>query len=387
MRLIPIALVVASAIILVAGGCGKGLFPEVSASSSGTVTPTPVASAFLYATNFNDGLVSAFGRNTNTGALSFISQQSAGAVNGPMGVAVTANDDLVFVANASDGNVYEYSIVLSGGTPGSLTSLGSIASGTAPQMIAIDDTDNFVYVTNATSKTVSQFVINSDSTLSSLGPSISGFSGKPFGITAHPSQPFVYVSDNTAGLLYTFSIASNGLLTQVGFAVNSNGLSPGQPGLMAIAFDGTQGYLFVDDTTFGVVSVFLIQSNGALAYSSTFGVSQSKTIGIGAINNGGGSGKNYVLTANMTANFVQPYIRTGAILTQQTSVATAGNPTGLVIDPSGSFAYTGNSGTGTIGLLGINNQCRAQPICLIKTFASESPANSNAGTQFVATTH
>src|SRR5579872_5684684 len=90
------------------GGRGKGIFPEVT--SSGTVTPTPVANAFLYATNFNDGTISAFQRNTNTGALTFIAKQSAGAVGGPVGVVVTSSNDLVYAVNAADNNVYQYTI-------------------------------------------------------------------------------------------------------------------------------------------------------------------------------------------------------------------------------------------------------------------------------------
>jgi DNA-binding beta-propeller fold protein YncE len=390
MRFIPAASVVVSAVVLVAGGgsCGKGLFPVVTASS-GTATPTPVANAFLYASNFSDGTVSAFQRNTNTGALSFIAKQSAGAANGPAGLAVTPQNDLAFVANAADGNVYEYTIVQSGGTPGNLSNFGKIASGNSPQMVAIDSTGNFVYVTNAGSKSVSEYSINSQSGALALIGTVTGFLGKPFGITAHPSAGFIYVSDNTAGLLYTFSIASNGVLTQVGSALNSNGTSPGQPGLMAIALDSTQGYLFVDDTVFGVVSVFLIQSNGGLTYGNTFGTSQSSsTLGIGAVNNGGNSGINYVFTANTNGNFVQPYQRSGVTLTQQSAVADSTGPSGLVIDPAGLFAYTGNSGSGTIALIGINNsQCGSLPICVIRSFASESPANANAGTQFVATTH
>jgi DNA-binding beta-propeller fold protein YncE len=389
-QLIRCALLAAPVVVSIAAvmggssGCGKGLFPEVS-SSSATITPTPVANAFLYATNFNDGTVSAFTRNTNTGALTFIQKQNAGAVGGPMGLAVTApQNDLLFVANAADGKVYQYSIAQTSGTLGSLTSIGSIPAGTTPQMVAIDSTGSFVYVTNAGSKTLSEFIISAqDGTLSLVG-SVMGFTGKPFGVIAHPSLSFLYVSDNTAGLLYTYAIANDGSLTQVGNAIGSNGGSPAQPGLMAIAVDSTQTYLFVDDTTFGFVSVFLISSTGTLSYSGTFGTSQSKPIGIGAVTNG----NSYVLTANMTGNFVQPYLRSGAILTQQTSVSDSLGPTGLAIDPAGLYAYTANSGSGTIALLGINNtRCGSNPVCVITAFSSESPANAGAGTQFVATTH
>ncbi len=357
------------------GGCGKGLFPEVT--SSGTVTPTPVANAFLYATNFNDGTVSAFTRNTNTGALGFIATQSAGAAGGPEGIAVTAANDLVYVANAADGNVYQYSIVQSG-VLGSLSSLGKILSGTTPQMIAIDSSDNYVYVTNFGSKTVTEYVIGSSGTLT-LNGTIGNFVGQPFGIIAHPSLGLVYVADS-AGFVYAYSVGSTGLLNQIGTAVRVNTLNPG---LMAIAIDSTQSYLLVDDQTFGFVAVFSILSTGGLTYVGNTSPSPSSgAIGIGAVNNGGGSGFNYVITANPSGNFIQPYQRSGMTFTQQSSVADSTGPTGLVIDPAGLFAYTGNAGSGTIALIGINNsQCGSQPICVINGFAS------GAGTQFVATTH
>jgi DNA-binding beta-propeller fold protein YncE len=135
----------------------------------------------------------------------------------------------------------------------------------------------------------------------------------------------------------------------------------------------------------GFVSVFLINSNGSLTFANGFGTGQSKPIGIGAVTN---SGTDYVFTANMTGNFVQPFIRTAASLAQQTSVPDSFGPTGLIIDPSGLFFYTGNSGSGTIAQLNINSAaCKGQAVCVVEAFNSESPANSNAGTQFLAVTH
>lgn len=387
MRFLAALTVVGSMVVVLmtGNGCGPGLFPVVT--PTGSVTATPISNAaYLYATNTTDGTISAFTRNTANGALGFIAKQSAGAANGPVGLAVTPLNEFVYVANAADGNVYEYSINQTG-TLGNLTSLGEIVSGAIPQLVAIDSTSSFVYVTNAGSQTVSEYAINSGGTLTLVG-TLPGFTGKPFGILAHPSTNLLYVADNTAGLIYAFSIESNGQLSEIGGPVDSNGTSPGQPGEMAIAIDSTVEYLLVDDTSIGVVSVFVIQSDGSLVYSSSFGTGQSRPIGIGAVNDGGDSGNNYVFTANMDGNFVQPFLRSAATLTQQASVSDTTGPTGLVIDPAGLFAYTGNSGNGTIGLLGIENtQCSGGGTCLIKSFASESPANSSAGTQFVATTH
>ena len=246
-RLVPLlSILISFVVLLTSNSCGKGLY-EVSNVASATVTATPVANAnpYLYATNFSDGMVSAFKRNTTTGALTFIAKQTAGAVNGPMGIAVTPQNDFAFVVNSSDGKVYEYELLQSGNTPGNLSSVGSIAAGTTPQQVAIDSTGNYVYVTNAGSQTLSQYVINSQTqNVLTANGTVTGFSGTPFGVIAYPSAQFLYVSDNTAGLLYTYSIGSNGSLTQVGGAVASLGTAPG---LMAIAIDSTQSYLLVDD--------------------------------------------------------------------------------------------------------------------------------------------
>jgi DNA-binding beta-propeller fold protein YncE len=187
-------------------------------------------------------------------------------------------------------------------------------------------------------------------------------------------------------------VNSDGTLSPIAGGVPANGGTLANPGQMAIAIDSTQSYLFVDDKTLGVVSVFfIVPSTGALAYSGTFTGSQSTSaIGIGSVINAGGvTGANYVLTANPNVNFVQPFSRTNATLTRQSAVIDSSSPTGLVVDPAGFFAYTGNSGNGTIALLGLQNtsQCGSAPVCVIQTFPSESPANSNAGTQFIATTH
>ncbi|HVN28211.1 MAG TPA: beta-propeller fold lactonase family protein, partial [Candidatus Binataceae bacterium] len=315
----------------------------------------------------------------------------AGAKSGPLGIAVTPQNDFAFVANANanDGNIYEFSIPQSGTTPGELMSVGSIHSGTTPQIVAIDSTGTFVYVTNAGSRTVSEYAINSQTqnVLKSIG-TIGGFSGTPFGIVAHPSASFVYVADSTIGVIAAYSIGGSGALTFLG-SVGSLGTGQGHPGLMTIAVDSSQSYLLVDDTVQGVVSVFLIQSNGTLTFSNFFGTGQSKPMGIASVNSGGGTSNNYVLTANNTGNFVQPYIRVGATLTQQpNAVAVPSNPTGLVIDPAGLFAYTANSGNGSISLIGINSsECNGKAFCNIQNFASETPANGSAGTQYVATTH
>ena len=77
---------------------------------------------------------------------------------------------------------------------------GKIATDTTPQFAAIDSSDNYVYVTNFKSKTVTEYQINTSSRLALIGR-ISNYVGQPFGVVANPSPGNVYVNDN-AGLIY-----------------------------------------------------------------------------------------------------------------------------------------------------------------------------------------
>ena len=270
-RLIPVFAALLTGILLVTGGgCGKGLF-QVTNSGSVTATSTAGATKFLYASNHTDGKLSAFSRNTS-GTLTFIAQYGAGAVNGPMGVAITPNNRFLYLANSADNSIREFRI----GSSGALSSLGSIPAGTAPQIIAIDHTGSFVYATNATSKSISEYSIGTNGGLTSIGL-FTGFGGTPFGVVAHPTGNFLYMADNTAGLIYAFTIGSNGVLSLLAPPVSSNGGSGGQPGLMTIAIDSSQGYLMVGDMSSGVVSVFVINSDGTITFSALSGpVSRSQ---------------------------------------------------------------------------------------------------------------
>jgi len=379
-RLIPIVIAMMTAVVLLTGGgCGKGLYPVVSSSSATATSTTSATSNFLYATNNTDGILSAFARNVSTGVLTFIAQYTAGADSGPMGLAITPDNDFLYVVNSADNQVYEYEI----GSTGALLALTNISGGTAPQMIAIDNTGSFAYVTNATTRSVSEYVIASNGELS-LSGTITGFPGKPFGVIT--SGSFLYVTDETAGLIYAFAINSDGTLTILTSSpISSNGSVGGEPGLMAVIVQSGQDYLMVDDLATGEVAVFLINSDGSLTFNANFGTGQSNPVGIGAVTT---SINSYVFTANMTGGFVQPYTLAAGILTQQNAASDPNTPTGLAIDPAGLFVYTGNSGTGTIAQLAINgSSCGGAVLCLVKTYEAEHPTNATAGTEFIAITH
>ncbi len=367
--------------LLIGNGCGQGLLALATATGSTTSTPTPGVGQFTYASNFNDAEISEFSRNVTTGALTFVGQVTAGAAGGPMGITTSPNGAFLYVANQKDGNIYEFVVAANGGLD-PISGSPSIAGGGGPQMIAIDPTGAWLYVTSLAGRGknagVFEFSIDSGTgALTAIGQ-VTGLS-VPFGVTALALSvgEVVYVADNGAGLIYTFVINSNGTLSQLGSAVQSIGTSFGSPALMTIA-SGT--FLFVDDTVQGVVSELSIAANGQLTFGGNFGSQQdSKPIGIGMATN---SGNNYVFTANVVGDFVQPFSQSSGALTPLGATTVTGAPTGLIADSQGEFVYTGNSGNGTITELEINGSC-GQPLCVVDTFNAESPANSKAGTQFL----
>ncbi len=379
------AAAVSAAMFGAGAGCGKGgFFPEVSGSvtTTATTTPTPGIGKFLYGSNFSDARIAEFQRNPSTGALSLLGSTAAGQASGPMGLVVTPDNKFLYAVNQADGKVYQF-VIRSNGTLGKIPP-AAVAAGSAPQMAAVDSTESWAYVTNLGSGSISEYSIDpATGALSSIG-SFPGLAG-PFGIIAHPSAPFVYVADNKGGVIWSFSINSNGTLSSLGAPLPSLGTSAGSPGLMAIAADSPANiYLFVDDTAVGMVSEFTIASNGTLFFGGVFGAANSgKPIGIGLAAN---LGTDYLYLANSAGNSVSYFSRFGPNLSLLNALAVINGPTGLVTDTQGNFVYTGDSGDGTVAQLRINGSCGA-PLCSVARFATENPPNPSAGTQFLALTH
>jgi 6-phosphogluconolactonase (cycloisomerase 2 family) len=358
---------------LAAAACGRSIFSMASASP--TPTPSPTGS-FAYVTNYNDGVVSEF-RIRSTGALSFFGTVKAGAIQGPVGLAVSPSNDFLYAANSSDGRVYQFRI---DSASGALTPIGigsvSDGAGSGPQQIAIDPTGSFAYVTNFANGSISEYSINSSTGALSAIATATGL-GAPLGVAANPSDGFIYVTNQGSGAgtgtVLGFAISASGVLGAP-VVVGSLGSVTGTPGLPAI--DPAGLFLYVPDINLNVVAEFTV-SGATLAFVNP-------TIGTGswpfdiALDPSG----LFAYTANQTGNTISSFTVSAGSLVPGATATGLNVPTGIAIGPNSQFLYVTNQGNGTITQFSIDSV--SGTLSAVATVNSESPANANSAPRFIA---
>ncbi|MGC2302229.1 lactonase family protein [Candidatus Binatus sp.] len=382
-RLIPAVVLMAAVLHTASCTNNNGLLPQDNGNGSNTPTATPTGGtgALAFVTNFNDGKVSSFTRNTTTGVLKHTGQVTAGAKKGPKGVVAAPSGSFLYVANNSDDNIYEFSVSQ---TDGTLTPLSpasvSNGSGSGPDEIAINPAGSFLWVTGAKKGTVTPYSINtSTGQLTQVTTKVTGLV-KPFGIAADSSGSFVYVADNGAGLVYSYSIGSSGTLSQIGSPVFDLGSAGGTPGFIAIDPAGT--FIYVTDLNAGVLSVIQTTS-GALSFGSIVPSTTTGNVPIG-IGYATLSSGNFIYTANQASSSLWYFLLTVPGFPSSPVAFGTGNlsaPTGLVVDPQNAFLYTTNQNAGTVSQFSLSPTCSAAPgpPCFVGNVATESPSNANSG--------
>jgi len=378
-RLIPAVVIVAALLSTVS--CGNGLLDPVnSGSATPTSTSTAGTGALAFVTNFNDGIVSSFTRNTTTGVLKRRGQVTAGAKSGPRGVIAAPSGSFLYVANIKDDNIYQFSI---NPTNGVLTPLSpafvSNGSGSGPDEIAINTAGTFLWVTGANKGTVTTYAINSSTgQLTQNSTKVTGFSS-PLGIAVDSGGSIVYVADHGSGQVFSFSIGANGALSPIG-SVFDLGSPGGTPGFIAIDPAGT--FIYVTDLDAGVLSVIQTTS-GALVFVTTMPLTTTGNIpfGIGYATLSSG---NFVYTANQGASNLWSFflsIPGNASPPVDFGTGALNMPTGLVVDPQNAFLYTTNQMAGTVSQFSLSPTCSAAPgpPCFVGSVSTESPAKPGSG--------
>jgi len=364
LRVVPFFITMVLMVILW-NACGGGLFPTVTSSSSatgGTGTPTPGSGSFFYVTNFAAGSVSAYRRNSTTGALAPIQTVAAGPVNGPVGLVTAATPTpFIYLANSAGNDVFQYSINLSSG---GLTPIpnGHVAAGTAPQWVAVTPSGTYAYATNlgtnSIAGSISQYTINSTTgALSANTPStVTASVLSPSGATATDS--FLYVTDQGNEDIVSYSISGTGTLQLPSTIPLGVGGAPGP-----VIIDASTLFAYATDTNLGLVYAFQITNSGLSLINSYSSVAENVNASVGLTTVITSSQNEYLYVANEASDSITEFQVANAVGTL-TLIATytgaeLNSPTGVVAttdqNTDNAFLYVTNRGNGTITIYTIDS--------------------------------
>jgi 6-phosphogluconolactonase (cycloisomerase 2 family) len=271
-------------------------------------------------------------------------------------VVVTCRLALAYVVNATDGNIAQYTI----GLNGALTEFGTriTTGGTNPNVVTVDPTGRFAYVTNFDSNTVAQFSIDAATgALSSLGTVLTGLS--PYSVVVDPSGRYAYVtnqddlSGGTASSVSQFTIGSDGRLTAIGAGVV--GLPSGSKPYK-IVVDPAGFHAYVANRGTSKISQFNIDGTGALVPMTVPEVAAGSNSLFITINPAG----TYAYVSNFGDNSVSQFSidsSTGGLVAIPANTLTfeVNGPYPVAISPDGQFAYWANKFDDSI------KQCKFNP--------------------------
>jgi 6-phosphogluconolactonase len=192
------------------------VFPTLHAACSGTAAPT---TEYLYVADAANDMLWEYSVTTSSGVLgtplnnSSIPGFATGSV--PSGLAVDACNKFVYVANQNSNNISAYTICNGGpassascqSSNGNLVSVPAspFAAGNGPAAVAIDPLANFVYVVNRQANTVSGYRISPAT--GTLGtPSTVGTGTTPVSIAIRSDDNWVFVTNYGSASVSEYSL-------------------------------------------------------------------------------------------------------------------------------------------------------------------------------------
>ena len=254
-------------------------------------------------------------------------------------------------SNSTAGNAV---LVFDRAPNGSLTAAGSYATGGVgtgaglgnQSGITLADGDRFLLVVNAGSNTVSSFRVNGDGSLELAGAVSSG-GAQPISVTA--ARDLVYVlnaggSGNVAG----FTLGSDGSLTAI--PGSSRPLSTAAPGPAQIAFDPTGRVLVVTEKNTNRLTTYVVGHDGLASGPQVTPSAGTTPFGFAFSHDGllvvseafGGTPDASALSSYEVGKAGSTQVVSASVPTTETAACW------VVITNSGRFAYTTNTGSGSV---------------------------------------
>jgi len=262
-------------------GTGGGLFAPIQAGNSGISKEIIDRTGhFLYvisqanhdpAQNPLPDTLYGFTINQTTGALTpMAGNPFMSNLNSPQDAQIAhqsgATNDYLYVINDGGDNVAGFSIDPTTGVP---TALGTptFATGSAPFNGTVDPSGTHLYVPNSGDTTVSVYSIATTGILTQVGTATAITDGTTpasfvFNVAVDPTDKYLYVVDSplgSPGAVYGFNIGANGVIgTPVGASI-ATGLLP-----TGIAIDPTGVLVAVDNNGDNSITPYALGASGVL---------------------------------------------------------------------------------------------------------------------------
>jgi len=158
---------------------------------------------YLYGVDTTNNLLLEFSINQSTGALAQIGSIAFASVGNGQQIIATPNGKYIYGASFSENLVYAF---LKNSGDGTLTLIGTYATYSHPSGVCVDNNSAWLYVTNATGNTISQFAIQSDGSLTSITSPIASHSATPEAICIDRTNQFLFVAAASGNYIDVYSV-------------------------------------------------------------------------------------------------------------------------------------------------------------------------------------
>lgn len=353
-----------------------GTLTEIVGSpfATGSVPVAAVSkNSFLYVGNSADKTVSQYSLDPTTGALTQIAPPFSTGTSGPLGLTVSPDEPLLYVADhdsdevivlgmSKNGVLFNESSVRARGNPLSI----ALASGKA----AVAYSPKYVYECNETSNDVWGYGVTAAT------GSLAAIGGSPF-LTGNSPQSVV--SDLNGQFLFTANSGSNNVSAftinpQTGVLLPAHG-SPYPAGTnpSTVAVDISARFVYVTNSGSNSISEYSVDPNGVLTAlsGSPFSISGSAPRAM-AIDP---RGKFVYVAQSTTISILEIDAQTGA-LRDVSSVSTGSPAISVAIASDGKYLYALNGSSGSVYAYGIDPVTGQLSPLSGSPFAGSGPSNS-----------
>jgi len=247
-------------------------------------------------------------------------------------VNVACSNEYVYVSNYGSNTV----TVLQVQPSGVLGLIGQYTTGSEPSSVVIHPSGKYAYVSNFGNASIFEYTINSG-VMAQFSSIATG--AQPYNLAVSPDGKYLYCANSLDGTISEYSIDSLGALAFMSGSPVSVGA-----GVESLAIDPSSSYLFA--TTGTRLYVFKIQADGTLSSlgSNANSISSPTQVAVSV------DGKFVYVVNGQSVGSVAIFPFNAGVLGTPSTVSAGVYPKSIAFTPSGAFAYVSNyglNGTGT----------------------------------------